>query len=102
MVIGTGLNGLASYSYGSIGVETATNWPPARDQFSFTIDLAAINIYLVAGNGYTLGTLGSLNDVSLYTSPLPCSSCFLIIHLFFYDQVWRYNINTLKWTWIGY
>ena len=64
-----------SGSYGSMGVEDASNTPGARDALVGWTD-AGGNLWLFGGMGYTASALGALNDL------------------------WKYNPSTGNWTWI--
>lgn len=78
----TWINGSSSRNdagfYGTKGVASSMNQPPARAYSMQWIDSTNGNIWVFGGNGYnTNRTLGYLNDL------------------------WKYNISTGKWTWIN-
>ncbi len=64
-------------SYGTLGVEAASNQPGARQGAASWIDPDGAGGYMFGGLGYSGGVLGYLNDL------------------------WFFNFATLRWTWIG-
>jgi hypothetical protein len=62
--------------YGQKGVENSTNKPGSRAWASNWTD-AAGNLWLFGGYGYAASAVGDLNDL------------------------WKYNVNTNRWTWMA-
>ena len=64
-------------SYGLLGVESANNAPGARCAYTHWVDSGYL--YLSGGGNWSAGYNQSIN----------------------YSDIWRFNLNTNYWTWIG-
>ncbi|MDB5283733.1 MAG: Ig-like, group 2, partial [Bacteroidota bacterium] len=70
----------APYSYGTLDAESANNQPPARSSYTHWTD--SNYLYLTGGVNYK--TYGGAYQF-----------------FYSYNDVWRFNLNTNYWTWIG-